>query len=340
MLPDLPSRLSRLSVPTGVHNRGLKTLWFGSWKAGKSYALASFPRPVLGIDCGEGGLAQYFPKDDPDCRVISVTSKDDFQAAVDWALKHEDVLQSVLVDPLTALWEDHRDQWQTDLGVEDIRGGHWAKVKKPWKLNLKRLQRAKFHVGYSAWVRETEFTEADAGPGVRGKLSIKPQNVPAVERTVGFVVDMIFEARKVLDELNEPTPKHEIIYWGGRRPASIPPDQLFIGQRWKFDERKPVSVWDTVIAPLLPQWKVGGADLQVDAGLGIDPSMDGVEHQEMNSIVQDEAVGRLLRLIADQTSLAAYREVWPKVQEEMMTLDERRRALVVAAHTEAKERLK
>lgn len=330
----LPPELERLRLQTGVHRKFLHFLVFGGWKTGKSTFLSHMPRPLLGIDCGEGGIAGYLPKDAPDVDVIYVTNPEQYTAAIDFAIAHEKDIASVAVDPLSELWTDHLDYWNEKLPGEEIRGSQWRFVKGPWKYNLRRLMRASFNVGYSAWVKDVEYIEEDAGPGEKGSLIIRPQVVPQIERTVGYTLDMIFETAVRKDKLNRPTPRHEVTYWGGRRPLSVPANELYIGRKWTFDARNPVSVWETVIAPLLPKWDDGAVE-----HLGIDPKEAGKALKEMDQIAEDVEVGRLVRLIEEQTDETRYAQhVWPtEIAPTLMQLPPEAVARVRKAH-EAKKK--
>jgi hypothetical protein len=329
--------LSRIQLPTGVHRKWLKLVAFGKWKSGKSFFLSHFPPPLVAIDCGDGGISGYFPKDDPNYVCFQVTDPVRYNQAIDWALEHQDEINSVVVDPLTELWTDHLDWHQENLGVSEIKGGHWKDVKMPWRLNLARLKRGRFHLGYSTWVREVDYKEDkdDVGPGERGRLVISAQEVPQMERTVGYNIDMIFETKAVLDSLNKPTGQYEVVFWGGRIPTAVPPEMLYIGKTWRFDARKPENTWEKVIAPAMEHWADGAVDV-----LGLDPVEARESRHGLDVLAQDEAVGRLIRLIEAQTELKAYTEFFAQqVQPEFLMLSEDRKAKIKEAHLKKKGEL-
>jgi hypothetical protein len=344
MLEGLPPDLRNLRLPTGVHRRWLKLLVFGGWKTGKSTFLASMPRPILGIDCGEGGIASYLPKDDKDVDCIGVTNPEQFESALKYALKHEGQLASVVIDPITELWTDHMDWWSKKLGrgndEYEIRGGDWRYVKGPWKLMLRQLMRANFHVGYAAWLKEVEYSEGDAGPGVKGKLEIQKVIIPAMERTVGYTVDLVFQTDLVRDAFEQPTSGHIVRFWGGRRPLSVSPEDLHVGKVWKFNARKPVSVWDTVMGPFLEKWDDGATENLGILDVGKAEVTKGLK--DLEEVAEDAEVGRLIRLISEQTDPAVYRaQVFPaEVQPALSRLTGQGLAAVRAAHEAKKLELK
>lgn len=336
-LPPLPPALHRLRVPTGVHRRWLKFVVFGGWKTGKSYFLSTMPRPILAIDCGEGGIGMYLPKDDPQVHCVNVTTPAEFDAAIEYALRNQDKIASVAIDPITELWTDYMDWWSDELKTEQIQGGQWKKVKAPWKNNLRRLMRANFHVGYAAWLKEVQYEEGAAGPGEKGKLEIHQVLLPALERTVGYTIDMLLGTNVARDRLNQPTSTHIVRFWGGRRPLSVPPTELYIGKEWRFDARKPVSPWDTVIAPMLPQWEVDGME-DLGAIGDVSPAEQARGLREMQQLGDDAELGRLLRLIAESTDASKYRaSVFPEIQLALPTLPADAVKVLQAAH-EAKKK--
>jgi hypothetical protein len=331
----VPPSLSKLQLPTGVHRRWLKLVVFGGWKSGKSTFLSYFPPPLVAIDCGDGGISSYLPKGDPNYVSFEITTPQSYDAALEFVFKNQAEINSVVIDPLTELWTDHMAWWETELNVDEIKGGQWKKVKVPWKVNLQRLKRAPFHVGYAAWTRDTEYKEGPAAPGEKGALEIKAQEVPQMERTVGYSIDMILETKAVLDKLNKPTGKHEVIFWGGRRPQAVPPEMLYIGKKWTFDARKPVNVWNEVVGPLLDHWKEGAVDV-----LGLDPQEAERMQAESDMVVQDEALGRLIRMIEAQTELHAYAEFFKnEVQPEFVTLSNERQVKIKEVHEKKKAEL-
>jgi hypothetical protein len=334
--PPLPPSLASIQLPTGVHNKWLKFIAFGGYKTGKSWFLKDMPPPLLAIDCGEGGIGMYLPKNDPNYVCIQVTTPPQFMDAINWAVKNEKWLNSVAIDGFTTHWGDHMDWWTEELEVEEIKGGNWRQVKPPWKLNLLRARRATFHVGYSAWVKETLYTEESEAPGEKASLKIKPQAVPALERTVGYTIDMLFECGVKLNQLQQPTHEHFVRLFGGRRPLSVPPKDFHIGKTWNFSAKQPENVWDTVVAPLLPKWEENGIE-----HVGIDPKAAARAEADLQEVAQDNEVGRLLRIIKERyTSMADAKQAWEQeVHPALAKLPKDRREAVMAAHEKAKKAL-
>ncbi len=336
-LPAAPPGLT--TIPTGYTHPFFNVVIFGGYKSGKSTFLSHFPKPLVAIDCGDGGISPFFHQSDPDVIVFSVTSPPEYSIAVDYCLKNQDTIASVVVDPLTELWTDTMEHWEDELGREDgLKGSDWRKIKGPWKIHLRRLKRATFHVGYAAWLKDTNYSEdrTHAGPGEKGTLSITPQAVPQLEKTVGYAVDMIFETATGLDSMNRPNGKHVVTFWGGRRPLSIPAEELHVGKKWTFDAAKPVNVWDTILAPLLPKWEENGKMV----ALGVSASQRTKEMKGLDQLASDAHLGEILRRMGEIKDPAGYREYFQtEIRVHMPSFPETAQATLQAAHDAKKEEL-
>ena len=76
-----------------------------------------------------------------------------------------------------------------------------------------------------------------------------------------------------------------------------------MGKSWFFNAKKPESVWDKVVAPLLVNWEEGSEE-----HIGLDPRKTKEEIKLAKQAAEDLEVGELLRLIDKQTDLAHYRD--------------------------------
>jgi hypothetical protein len=294
----------------GNARRGMKILVFGPTGSGKSPFLASFPRPLMVIDCGEGGIQPYLkaplingngePKVDMD-RVfrgeedlcVTVQGPEQMDRAVDFGLKHEDKFNSLVIDGYNLNWEDHMDYWNDRLGG-DIQGGQWRVVKGPWKARQKRLMRSSLNVGFSAWLRDIAYDQVQARPNSKPTLNIHAQEVANIEKSVPYTVDIVFQLRVVTDKLNRPTPNHEIIVVKARRPATVDPKDLFVGKKVTWRSDKTENLWALGVAPYVDGWKDARITDIVDF-IGMDAEQAVHEEREINAAADDAEAGRLVR---------------------------------------------
>ena len=327
-LSPIPGALNHLSSPAGYHRRGIKVLVFGESNGGKSKFLASMPRPLAVIDSGaESGIQPYLRPcelDDDGKPIINlervkrgeedvcftVTNPVELQLALDWILANQAILNSVGIDGITNAWEDHRDFWQDELGKEQLQGGDWKKVKGPWKKNLKALMQSRLNVALSAHLRDLEYSREAVAPGVEGKLTIKPQEVPAVEKNIPYIVDLTIQMSIARDEKNRPTPIHIATLAKGRRPESISPKALYVGMKWRFDERAPENPWDKIIAPIF---------MNCDDSMAVDyMGMHEVDvkdaEEELRRAADDSEAGRMLRLMhsTEFKSMPEFKGFWER----------------------------
>jgi hypothetical protein len=335
-LPPLPADLQPYTIPTGVHNRWPSISVFGPWKSGKSVFLSSFPPPMVAIDAGDQGMGMYLPQDDPRYVCIQTSDPNRVNQVVDWAVDNEDKINSFIIDPATMLWKEHLDWFQEFLGVEEIKGGQWKEVKGPWARRFMKLRRASFYKGYSFRIKDIEYATEGGGPGEKGPLIIRAHEAPDWEKNMGYLCDQIYECQNKKDSLGKPTPTFEVTFWGGRRPRSVPPEELPIGRTWKFDSRKPESVWDAVIAPYMEAYQVDALE-----HYGVDEEQAAKALQEMKQDVEDGNVGRLIREVEEfKGSLKDYQKFFPRIARESASLSGEGKARVKAAHEKRKGELK
>lgn len=338
IFPTLPRTLAVLESNVGGNRRGLKVLVYGPPKSGRSYFLSWFPGPLYVLACGESGIEPYLDKERGD-KCLSIHHGDDLLAAIQFVLSlgSKSPWRSVLIDNINLAWEDYADEWTTTLGVDEIKGGNWKKVKGPWKAMVRKLMRTNLHVGMSAWIRDLRYSQDESMPGVKGQLEMTAQDNPHVEKTVLYAPDLIFKTDFVRDAKYKPTRQHQVIFYGGRRPRAVSPADLYTGKVWQFDSSKvpPDNVWEKVIGPIIDKWEEGGVDF-----LGVDPDEAMNELREMEDASQNETLGRLLTLIAGQTNLAEFQKVWAaEVEPAFMGLVEERRKQVMNAKERKKTEL-
>jgi hypothetical protein len=299
-----------LSV-SGNSRRGMKILLFGPTGSGKSPFLASFPRPLMVIDCGEGGIQPYLqapeivdgkPKVNLD-RVwageedlcLTVAGPEQMDRAVEFALANQDKLASLVIDGYNLQWEDHMDYYNDRFGG-DIQGGQWRQVKGPWKTRQKKLMRSPLNIGFSAWLRDIAYEQVQSRPGAKPSLNIHAQEVAAIEKSVPYTVDIVYQMRVVTDKMNRPTPNHEIIVVKARRPRTISPEALHVGTKttWRSDKKE--DLWGLAVAPYVDDWKAAPLSDDVDF-IGMDAE-DGVHQaRELRDAADDTEAGHLVKVI-------------------------------------------
>lgn len=332
--PDLLSRQS----PAGTHHLGLKALWYGPAKSGKSFALASYPHPIFAIACGENGIELYLKPELGDVSVY-VDDADSYTKALEFGLRSN--AASIVVDGINLAFEDWMASWEDKLGVDELKGKHWRSVKDPWKSLHRRVMNSAKHFGCSAWpkgVKYVEETESSGIPGVEGKkkLTILEQDAPHVERMIPFAVDMTLKTEIELDKKFAPTSIHRITYMGGRRPVSIPANELYTGKFWRFDSKKvgEESPFDKVLKPIIEKWQVGAVEY-----VGIDAGEAGREVAEADRVFQDGEVGRMVQLLQDAKTMDELRSAFTTIQAGVNALSPKQQATVVAAKDRRKAEL-
>jgi hypothetical protein len=285
--PTLPPRLAALQSQVGAHRYGRKVLVYGRYKTGKSYLATTAPGPILAAACGEDGISQYLNKARGDV-CIQILSPDDLMAFVEFARQNEHFFKSVVVDNADLLWAEWMDFHEEKLGRE-LQAKDWRVIKSDWKVFLYRSNRALFNFIQTCGLRDVRYeTEGNKVTGVHA------QEIPAAEKNIPRVADFIFQTDVLKDKLMKPTEWHTLTYMGGRRPRSIPPEELFTGRTWKFSSKKDNDVWGQVIAPLDAKWSEGAVDY-----LGIDPYEAQSAEASIRATGEDELVGRMRRLIEE-----------------------------------------
>jgi len=339
---EIPKTLSHISGRGPAHRKGLKILVSGPPKTGKSYFLAHFPRPLVAFDCGEAGIQPYLRDDDI---WFEITNPAAAKEAIQFVVKHEEEIASLVIDPVTTLWSDWLDHWTGVLEAEgklnegdQIHAGHWRRIKGPWKRSIFfPLQRAPFHVGLAAWPKDVEFSEQEVAPGVRTQLKVRHIEEAQVEKTLRFLYDIWFQTGVELDNLNRPTSKHWIRLAGGRRPLGVPPSEFYTGKVWRFDARKPEDPWKKIIEPWLESWQKSPAAVE---HLGPrDPQEMEQTLRQMLKEEEESYVGQLVATIEKAETLAALRDLWTTITDEWDNLSEEHKAVLTKAKDRRKKEL-
>jgi hypothetical protein len=340
--PPIPAALQKVKVAAGSWSKYMRVLWYGESKSGKSYAIASMPKPILCASGGdEQGVAQYLDPTQGDV-CFDITTPDQLLAFIDYGLKNMDFFKSIAFDPITPIWGDYMDAMGEKFGNAqgEIKGGAWKNVKGPWALFMRQLKRSKLHVSFSAWVNDILYEQTEDQPGIM-KLNIVAQESPKVEKRIPHHVDIILQTSIIRDAKRRPTSIHEITLMGGRRPRTVSPKDFYVGKKWRFDEKTPTSPWTVIIEPLLAQWQDAAAGAVDFLGIA-DPIEAETESGETEQMAADLAVGAMLRIIDAATDFRTYRDqTFPKEVAPFINglKDPAARARVQAAHETKKTAL-
>jgi hypothetical protein len=114
----------------------------------------------------------------------------------------------------------------------------------------------------------------------------------------------------VRDSLNRPTSRHVATLAKARRPLSVPPDQLYVGQKWRFDEKQPENPWDKIMVPI---FKNADDSMGVDY-MGMDPREAKDAEDALLRAADDSEAGRMLRLMHSTkfNTMAEFRAFWER----------------------------
>jgi hypothetical protein len=335
----LPPSLKPFQSPAGSHHLGLKALFYGPPKSGKSFALASFPSPIFALACGENGIELYLHPERGDVSVFIGDAKT-YTDALSFALKHPKIA-SIVIDSVNLAFEDWLTSWEDTLGVEEIKGGNWKKVKGPWKTIHRQMMLSNKHVGLSAWPRGAKYINEETPSKMPGaepssKLVILEQDSPHVEKMLPFAVDMTLKTEIELDKRFAPTSIHRITYMGGRRPVSIPANELYTGKFWRFDSKSMTeqSPFDKVLKPIIEKWQHGAVEY-----VGLDQKEGEREVGEAHTLYEDQLVGSCLASLTAAVNLEALKQAWSANEAAINGLPPAKRAIITAAKDGRKKEL-
>jgi len=337
----LPPSLAKRQSPAGSHHLGLKALFYGPPKSGKSFALASFPHPIFALACGENGIELYLKPELGDVSVF-IDSADSYTEALEYALA-SNKFNSIVIDGANLAFEDWMASWEDKLKVEEIKGQHWRKVKGPWKALHRKAMLSKKNIAFSAWPRGAKYLQEETSasmPGAEPKMNLRivEQDTAHVEKMIPFAVDMILKTEIELDKKFAPTSIHRITYMGGRRPASIPANELHAGKFWRFDSSKPTeaSPFDKVLSPIIEKWSEGAVEY-----IGLDAGEGGREVGEAQVSYEDQVVGMAIAKLEAATTLAGLVAAWNAHEAEINANDfpPNKKDIVVAVKNRKKKEL-
>lgn len=335
----LPPSLKSRQSPAGSHHLGVKALFYGPPKSGKSFALASFPHPIFALACGENGIELYLKPELGDVSVF-IDDADSYVAALEFALAHPSV-KSIVVDNINLAFEDWMSSWEDKLSVDEIKGSQWKKVKGPWKALHRKVMHSTKSFGCSAWPKGAKYINEQVEssmPGIeaKGKLTILEQDAPHVERMLPFAVDLMFKTEIELNAKFAPTSVHRITFMGGRRPASIPANELYSGKHWRFDGKKvdEETPFEKVLKPIIEKWQNGAVEY-----VNLDEKEADREMGEADAAWQAQAVGTAFAALQGAATLAELKKAWDDTEADRQKLSPANRDRLTEVKNNSKDRL-
>lgn len=357
------SLIKDLLSTSGSGRTGMKALVFGESGAGKSPFLASFPRPLVAIDCGTGGIQPYLkPPIDGETDLdrvkrgeedicVTVNNPVELSRVVQWVLDNQDWLASVVIDEYNLAWEDHQEAWHEKLNIPEgkqIEFGQWRSVKREWKSRQKKLMKSKLHFGMSCWMRDISAEQvASKNPMVKPKVQIRQQEVAAIEKSVPYTTDLILQFSIVRDEKNRPTATHEVRVAKGRRPRTVKPEDLHVGSTWQFQSDREEDLWALTVGKFEHAWRLASRDEGEWMG---DPEEEEIANEEERLLVEagDESeAGSLIKamLKAEEEgkikTVADFANFWQRAVAPTINdiSDEGAKRAVLAVKDQIKQRL-
>lgn len=227
-----------------------KVLAHGGPGVGKTFLGLSAPGKVAVIDT-EGGTAFYAGRFDFD--VLHTKSYADFMAAIDFLATGKHDYKTVLIDPVTVIYETlqeaavtrraemnrKRGRGATTVDEADLEQLDWGRIKRSYKRAMTALVNLGMHVIVTA--REKAETVRDQ----KGNFEQTGKFLPDAEKTTAYYFDVVL---RLVDE-------------GGKRVAIITKDRT--GSH-ELDARVADPTFDSLFGKVLKSKGKGKRKVQDD----------------------------------------------------------------------------
>jgi hypothetical protein len=173
----------RAIKPKAVEKR-LKALFFGSAGVGKTTAAVSFPRPYL-IDTERGAENDQYVKllESKGGVIFQTTDFDDLLAEVKALLTEKHDYKTLVIDPLTTLYNDLLEKSEAKVGSEF--GRHYGEANKKIRHLIKLLTRLDMNVII------TSHAKNEYGDGMK----LLGQTFDCYKK-LDYLFDLVFEIQK------------------------------------------------------------------------------------------------------------------------------------------------
>lgn len=180
-------------------NRRLKVFLWGESGSGKTTLALQFPSPAV-IDL-EGGTDHY--SDRSDFFRLCTSSATEAVEAIDWLLTEPHEYRTLIIDPITVLWESVQAYWnevflkrnktKRNFRHEFIQWDFqdWATTKANWKEILRKLMALDMHV---VAVARQKLHYPEEGKGGT------PMAVPDAEKSLPYYFDVELHLERVADK--------------------------------------------------------------------------------------------------------------------------------------------
>jgi RecA/RadA recombinase len=169
--------------PTSIEKR-LKALFYGAAGSGKTTASIQFPKPYL-IDCEKGAEHDQYIRliEKSGGAIFQTTDFDELLAEIKALLTEKHDYKTLVIDPLTTLYNDLLDKAENKVGTEF--GRHYGEANKQMKHLLKLLIRLDMNVIITAHAKN-EYGQ---------KLEVLGQTYDCYKK-LDYLFDLVFEIQK------------------------------------------------------------------------------------------------------------------------------------------------
>lgn len=173
----------RAKKPELVEKR-LKAFFYGSAGVGKTTASIQFPKPYL-VDCEKGAENDQYTKllEKAGGAIFQTTDFDELITEIKALLTEEHEYKTLVIDPLTTLYNDLLDKAEAKVGNEF--GRHYGEANKKMRHLIKLLMRLDMNVII------TSHAKNEYGDGMK----VLGQTFDCYKK-LDYLFDLVFEVQK------------------------------------------------------------------------------------------------------------------------------------------------
>jgi hypothetical protein len=173
----------RAVKPTTIEKR-LKAFFYGSAGVGKTTAAIQFPKPYL-IDCEKGAENDQYMKllEKAGGAIFQTTDFDELISEIKALLTEEHQYKTLVIDPLTTVYNDLLDKAEAKVGSEF--GRHYGEANKRMRHLIKLLMRLDMNVIITSHAKN-EYGD---------NLKVLGQTFDCYKK-LDYLFDLVFEIQK------------------------------------------------------------------------------------------------------------------------------------------------